>query len=214
MSKYIYVCSPYGGQAENYEMAKKYAKYIVSLGYIPIISHTMLHGVLEDNVPAQREMGLAAGKVMLSICDEMWVFGTRITPGMAGEILEAGKLGIKVKEVKQLPKDVTLADAISICLKEYSRYFKAFVTPQIAYDMQFFIDKGISSELIIAAMEKAARKSAAWNYAYGILKNCLNQQIFTAEDFNQKGTRTSSTDSFSTHDLDEIERMLDRGYGE
>lgn len=212
--KKIYVCSPYGGLDENYEQARKYGKYIVSLGHIPIISYTMLHGILEDHIPSQRETGLTAGKILMTLCDEVWVFGDRITPGMAGEIMEAGKLGIKIQEIKKLPDEITKADSISLCLKEYGRYFRGFVTPQVAWDIQSLIEKGITYELIIAAMKKAARKSAAWNYAYGILKNCLSQQIYTAEEFEIKGKRTGFNDDFSTHNLDEIERILDRGYGE
>lgn len=92
----VYVCSPYGGLQENYESAVEYCKWVVQEGNTPIASHVMLHGILSDDCPYQRKQGLAAGLELLKIVDEVWVFGDRISRGMAGEIAHAAKLGIPV----------------------------------------------------------------------------------------------------------------------
>ena len=205
----IYVCSSYGGLEENYDKAKKYAKYVLSKGHIPILSHTMLHGVLDDKYPPHREKGLEVGKLLMTLCDEIWVFGAEVTPGMAGEIMEAARLQIPVKEIKKLPTELTLADEVSVCLKEYDKHFTGLINTRVAYDIKECIDKGVSSELIIECMKKAARKSAAWNYAYGILKNCIAKGIFTAEEFLRENKKPQNN-YMSTYDISELEKLINR----
>jgi len=92
----VYVCSPYGGLQENYENAVEYCKWVVKEGHTPVCSHVMLHGILSDDCPQQRKQGLAAGLALLEIVDEVWVFGDKISRGMAGEIAQATKIGIPV----------------------------------------------------------------------------------------------------------------------
>ena len=209
--KKIYVCSPYGGLKENYEKAKMYAKYVVRRGHIPIIPHTMLHEVLEDRIPTEREKGLEAGKMLMTLCDEMWVFGSEITAGMSGEIIEASRLGLKTEEIKNLPIEGSIADEISRCLKVFDKYFGGYLNGQIVYDLRNCIDKGVSSELIIECMKKAARKQATWNYAYGILKSCIRQGIFTAQEFlNEKKLQCEGNLTHSAEELNKIEELLKR----
>ncbi len=205
----IYVCSPYGGLEENYEKAKKFGRYVASKGHIPIIPHTMLHGVIEDKFPLECEKGLAAGKLLMTLCDEVWVFGANITPGMAGEIMEAARLKIPTVEIKKLPKELTLADEVSTCIKEYDKHFTGLINTRVAYDIKDCIEKGASSELVIECMKKAARKSAAWNYAYAILKNCIASGIFTAEEFLRQDQRPQNYD-MSTYDIADFEKLINR----
>ncbi len=205
----IYVCSAYGGLEENYEKAKKYAKYVISKGHIPILSHTMLHGILDDTYKADRERGLTTGKLLMTICDEIWVFGAEITSGMAGEILEASRLNIPMVEIKKLPSELVLADEVSVCLKEYGNHFTGLINTRVAYDIKYCIDKGVSSKLIIECMKKAARKAAAWNYAYGILKNCIAKGIYTLEEFSN-AEKTQGYDHMRTSDISEYEKLINR----
>jgi len=93
----IYVCSPYGGQQQNYEMAVEYCRVVAAMGHIPLASHVMLHGILNDHIPAQRQNGLAAGLALVEIADELWIFGQTISSGMEAEIAYALRLGIPVK---------------------------------------------------------------------------------------------------------------------
>lgn len=98
----VYVCSPYGGKQENYEKAVGYCRAVAAMGYLPLASHVMLHGILDDHNPKERETGLAAGLALVEVVDELWVFGETVTRGMEGEIAYAKELGVPVK---QAPKE-------------------------------------------------------------------------------------------------------------
>lgn len=86
----VYICSPYAGTDEeriqNVENAKRYGLFAIQNGYVPYIAHLAICGFLEDNNPNEREIGIQADAVMLKRCDELWVFGDRITQGMSSEI--------------------------------------------------------------------------------------------------------------------------------
>ena len=81
----------------NVEFAREKCRYVLSQGFVPIASHVMLDGILSEDVPGDREIGLACGIRMVATCDELWAFG-RISEGMAAEIKEARRLGIPVVE--------------------------------------------------------------------------------------------------------------------
>ena len=72
--KKIYVCSPLGGDIlGNIEKAKEYAKYVFECGATPVVPHFYAL-ILNDNNPAEREIGLRAGKELLYFCDEMGIW--------------------------------------------------------------------------------------------------------------------------------------------
>ena len=75
MMKYIFICANYGGLEENYFKALRYCKYVADKGHVPISAVTMYHGALDDKLPAQHKIITSATKHLLSICDEVWVFG-------------------------------------------------------------------------------------------------------------------------------------------
>ena len=60
---------------------------------LPVASHILYaaSGMLKDDDPVERELGLMFGLALLKGCDEDWVFGD-ISPGMAAEIEEAKRL--------------------------------------------------------------------------------------------------------------------------
>lgn len=45
----------------------------------------------------ERELALFMGMVLLGKCEEVWVFGERVTDGMAAEIAKAEKRKMKVR---------------------------------------------------------------------------------------------------------------------
>jgi len=49
--------------------------------------------VLKDENPVERELGLFFGIVWLGKCDELWVFGSTISPGMAKGNRQSQKTG-------------------------------------------------------------------------------------------------------------------------
>ena len=95
--KTVYICSPLGGDVPgNIERAKQYAHYALTCGTAPVVPHFYAL-ILDDNDPQERQLGLGAGLAVLENCDELWVFGDRISRGMQGEIEVAETLGIPVQ---------------------------------------------------------------------------------------------------------------------
>lgn len=209
----VYICSPYGGQEENYEKAKKYGRYAAGRGHVPIIPHTMLHGVLDDRISEQRTSGLELGKRLMTLCDAVWVFGEQTTPGMQGEINEAVKLGKPVEYIKLMPQGDGQAEAISLCLKEYSKYFTGWITSVITEDIAHFIRCGITDKLIIHCMGIAARSQKPWIYCKRILERCQAEKIYTLEEFGRNANKNrANVSNFSTHDINQVEELINRGY--
>ena len=112
MRKKVYICAPLAGNiAENIEKARRYSEYALRCGAAPVTPHFYAL-CLDDNIPEEREMGIAAGLSLLWFCDEVWVFGEETTGGMADEIRLARNLNIKVRiikehEIKRIIGDVT-----------------------------------------------------------------------------------------------------------
>lgn len=99
--KKIYICSPYKGNVvENVENAKRYSQWVCKLGYLPICVHIYLNeatGLCEEK--GDREELLRLGREMVGLCDEIWVFGDRISRGMKQEIRHGRRLRIPIYKV-------------------------------------------------------------------------------------------------------------------
>ncbi len=86
----VYICSPYAGDIEtNVVAARRYSRFAVEKGYIPIAPHLLFPQFLNDSDPNERELGLFFGNAIMSKCSEIWVFGSKISNGMAAEIERA-----------------------------------------------------------------------------------------------------------------------------
>lgn len=86
----IYVCSPFASDREaNAKRAERYCRFVWSRGGIPLAPHLLFPRFMDDTNEKEREAGLRMGRKLLTLCDEMWVFGDRISTGMAAEIAEA-----------------------------------------------------------------------------------------------------------------------------
>ena len=110
-NKPIFVCSPYRPKAspitvdydrelkDNLELAKRACRMVCKEGYVPIAPHLYFTQFLFDchERYGEREIGLKMGKRMLRECMELWVFGDRISSGMAAEIALASEIGIPIK---------------------------------------------------------------------------------------------------------------------
>jgi hypothetical protein len=94
----VFICSPYAGDVErNLQNARRYCKYAVEQGAVPIAPHLIYPQFLDDRIKAQRSLGLYFGLVILEKCDEIWVFGSAISIGMRQEIERAQALGIRIR---------------------------------------------------------------------------------------------------------------------
>lgn len=86
----VFICSPYAGDVErNTENALRYCRMAYERGYLPIAPHLFFPRFLSDGDPGEREDGLFMGRVLLTKCSEIWVFGGTISNGMAKELEKA-----------------------------------------------------------------------------------------------------------------------------
>ena len=86
----VYICSPYSGDVEaNVAAARRYSRFAVDKGYIPIAPHLLYPQFLNDDDEQERELGLFFRNALMSKCAEVWVFGSRISAGMEAEIKRA-----------------------------------------------------------------------------------------------------------------------------
>lgn len=86
----VYICSPFAGDIEgNVAAARRYCRFAVDSGYIPIAVHLLFPQFMDDGNPEERELALFFGNAIMSKCSEVWVFGERISSGMASEIKRA-----------------------------------------------------------------------------------------------------------------------------
>jgi hypothetical protein len=95
LMKLVYICSPLRGEIErNISRANAYCRFAAQQSVVPIAPHVMFTGFLDDNLTAERSTGLKLGLELLKKCDELWVFGNRLSEGMESEIRAAITLGI------------------------------------------------------------------------------------------------------------------------
>lgn len=120
MKRYIYICSPYRGankeeRRANERAAIRYCRAVrdeyPNDTVIPIAPHLYYPRFLDEDDPAQRALGLECAlenlRSMLrhhrpGVELALYVFGGRVSEGMAGEIAMAEKIGIKIR---YLPAD-------------------------------------------------------------------------------------------------------------
>ena len=104
----VYLCSPYAGDVErNVNMARVYSRFAVKNTCIPLAPHLLYPQFMDDGSPAERELALFMGLVLLTKCEQVWVFGGVISAGMAVEIAKAEKKKIPVRyfteELEEMP---------------------------------------------------------------------------------------------------------------
>lgn len=104
----VFICSPYRPTSEdalekaqeikeNIQLARRGCKLAIAWGYMPLAPHCYFTNLLDDSDPQGRKDGLKLAMGWLEISDEMWVFGNRISDGMAQEIAYAREMGIPIR---------------------------------------------------------------------------------------------------------------------
>jgi len=105
----VYICSPFAGDTErNIERAKGYCRFAVTRNCIPLAPPLHYPQFMDDDDKEQRELGLFFALVLLGKCDELWVFGDRISNGMAREIAKAEKRGMPIRRFNSRCEEVTV----------------------------------------------------------------------------------------------------------
>ncbi len=106
--KTIFVCSPFRGVGDtaqeakenfmkNLKLARRACRFVMGKGHLPCCPHLYCPQFLRDTDPDERELGMLMGQIWMAGCDELWVFGRKISPGMKREITQAKEWGIPVK---------------------------------------------------------------------------------------------------------------------
>lgn len=91
----VYICSAYSGDMEcNADKARRYSRFAVDVGRIPIAPHLLLPQFLKEE--SERELAMFMDIAILSKCKELWVFG-KLTTGMLNEIAYAKRKQMTIK---------------------------------------------------------------------------------------------------------------------
>ena len=103
----VYIASPYAGDVErNTEMARRYSRYAIERGRIPITPHLWLPGILSE--ATERELAISIDLRLLELAEELWACGNVISEGMKREIAHAMKTGIPVRYIRE--EDIYVCD--------------------------------------------------------------------------------------------------------
>jgi len=95
----IYVCSPFAKDMVN---TRRYCRYAVSRGYIPIAPHLYFPQFMVEGREKERKLTMFMNIVLLNKCSELWVFGETISEGMAIELERAKR---KSKPIRYFSED-------------------------------------------------------------------------------------------------------------
>ncbi len=117
--KAVYICSPYRaadeqGFQENLKLARRACEHAIHMGSVPICPQLYFSQFINEET--DRETALKAGLALVGTADELWVIGSQVSCGMAGEIKEATELGIPVKCVPD--PEVAEEQLINVIFKE------------------------------------------------------------------------------------------------
>lgn len=97
--KRVIVESPYSGDVErNVAYARICVLDCLGRGEAPIASHLLFPGILDDDRPAERELGILAGQAWIGVADLVILYiDYGITPGMEQAMRRASKEGVTVE---------------------------------------------------------------------------------------------------------------------
>jgi len=106
--KLVVLESPYAGNVEeNLEYAREAVADSLSMGESPIASHLLYTqpGILDDNDPEDRTVGIHAGHAWMDAADYVVVYTDKgITEGMQKGIEHAARLGLPTYFRELYPK--------------------------------------------------------------------------------------------------------------
>lgn len=91
----VYIAHPYAGDvAANVERVRAICQGVVAEGHLPIAPQLYLPAFIDE--ASDRELALKLCLELVACCDALWLYGTRISPGMEREISVAQEHRIPV----------------------------------------------------------------------------------------------------------------------
>ena len=203
--KLIYVCSAYEGADSDYKAAVEYGRYVKRAGGVPIIPHIMYHGILKDTEFEEKEAIICICRSFMELCSEVWVFGKRRTFNVKEEIALARNLGIEEKNIS--PMQTAMAnDDLALIVRDYEKTTGCPMNGAIGQDIIFYLECGISREVISHVITIQAYKNATWNYSKAILERCRAENVKTLDEFKRKADKKKSNKA--SYDLDAFEKLI------
>jgi hypothetical protein len=112
--KVVYVAHPLGSGPDreaNRQKATRWVKWVAESGHAPIADWILLSGVWEET-PETRVRGLAIDVALVARCDEVWLVGGRVSPGMSVEADAARRAGILVIDKTDLGPEPPRGDTL------------------------------------------------------------------------------------------------------
>jgi hypothetical protein len=107
----VYIASPFAGETvQNISRAQDHCRFAVSKGCIPLAPHLHFPQFMDDSDNSQRELGLRFALILLGKCDELWVFGGKVSTGMAREIAKAKRRRMPIRYFDDRYEEVTSDD--------------------------------------------------------------------------------------------------------
>jgi len=92
----VYVCHPYAGDtAGNIEAVREICRELVQEGLLPIGPQIYLPQFVDEST--ERETALSMCTQLVELCDEIRVYGDRVTSGMFREIDHAARVSVPVR---------------------------------------------------------------------------------------------------------------------
>lgn len=105
MMRVVYLAHPLGAGLDRERNRENAARWVawatLAHGVAVIADWIVLAGVLAET-PANRLAGIAADLALVGRCDELWLVGGRVSPGMHLEAEEARQRGIRVVDLTRL----------------------------------------------------------------------------------------------------------------
>ena len=96
--KLVFICSPFRGDIEtNLARVKRYCYFAHTQGAAPIAPHLHNPQFMDDNIPQERQAGIAIGLEYLRRAEELWCFGDQLTEGMELELQAAQSLKLPIQ---------------------------------------------------------------------------------------------------------------------
>lgn len=94
----VYVCSLFrGDEVNNTKLARRYCRYVVNQGGIPLAPHLLFPQFMDDRDHKERRLALKMNLILLDRCEEIWVFGSKVSEGMAIEIERAQRKNKRIR---------------------------------------------------------------------------------------------------------------------
>jgi len=94
----VFICSPFSGDTDrNTARTQRYCRFAYAQGTVPFAPHLHNTQFLEEDIPEEREAGIALGLEAMKRVDEVWLFGNELTEGMKSELRSAHQMKIPVR---------------------------------------------------------------------------------------------------------------------